>query len=239
MPSSKAPEHKAPGNTAVAIGLHLPAFDAGRAAAPGLLIRCKACFFVLLVILSAQAMTANAESPGRDAQINDSELKAFLQQSLNSEREAKFDKYDAEVWLESMLSRMQVYKTAREEALAVLQAVYREAHASNLPPDLVLAVIAIESAFNRFAVSRVGAQGLMQVMPFWKREIGRVGDNLMDIDVNVRYGCKILQYYINKSGGNLSEALARYNGSYGRTVYSEKVLVAWQQRWQSGRLSKR
>lgn len=186
------------------------------------------------------ALAANALAPlGRNAQINDVDLKGFLQQSLAAKQDAAFDKYDAEVWLESMLNRMRVYKPSHDEALAILQAVYREAHASDLPPDLVLAVIAIESAFNRFAVSRVGAQGLMQVMPFWKREIGRPEDNLMDIDVNVRYGCKILQYYIKKSRGDLSEALARYNGSYGRTVYSEKVMLAWERRWQSGRLSKR
>lgn len=194
---------------------------------------------LLLCSASSLALDNGAQPLGRDAQIDDSDLKSFLQHSFNAEQPQKYDRYDAEVWLESMLSRMRVYKTSRDEALAILQAVYREAHAAELAPDLVLAVIAIESAFNRFAVSRVGAQGLMQVMPFWKREIGRSSDNLMDIDTNIRYGCRILQYYIKKSRGDLSEALARYNGSYGRTVYSEKVLLAWERRWQSGRLSKR
>ena len=77
----------------------------------------------------------------------------------------------------------------------------------------------------------------LRSQPFWKKEIGRNSDNLTDIAVNIRYGCKILQFYLQKSKGDLSEALARYNGSLGRTVYSEKVLVAWQRRWQSGRLS--
>ncbi|MDB4631335.1 lytic transglycosylase domain-containing protein [Pseudomonadales bacterium] len=153
------------------------------------------------------------------------------------EQQITLDKYDAEVWLESMLSRMQRYKIERDEALSILRAVYQEAKLSDIEPDLVLAVIAIESSFNRFAISPVGAQGLMQVMPFWKKEIGRNSDNLTDIAVNIRYGCKILQFYLQKSKGDLSEALARYNGSLGRTIYSEKVLVAWQRRWQSGRLS--
>ncbi|NNL57370.1 MAG: lytic transglycosylase domain-containing protein [Pseudomonadales bacterium] len=196
--------------------------------------------FLLSALLCVPAIAGRDSLPqhgNRQAQINDAELKQFLQQGLQQER-VPFDKYDAEVWLESMLSRMARYKVERSEALAILHAVYREARASELEPDLVLAVIAIESAFKRFAVSRVGAQGLMQVMPFWKAEIGRAHDNLMDIETNIRYGCKILQFYLQKSRGNLDEALARYNGSYGRTVYSEKVLVNWQHRWQSGRLSR-
>ena len=207
-------------------------------------------FFVALATYLALSMSCSAhannppindnqptsQASNRSAQINDIELKQFLQHSLR-EQQITLDKYDAEVWLESMLSRMQRYKIERDEALSILRAVYQEAKLSDIEPDLVLAVIAIESSFNRFAISPVGAQGLMQVMPFWKKEIGRNSDNLTDIAVNIRYGCKILQFYLQKSKGDLSEALARYNGSLGRTIYSEKVLVAWQRRWQSGRLS--
>lgn len=207
-------------------------------------------FFVALATYLALSMSYSAhannspindnqpisQASNRSAQINDIELRQFLQYSLR-EPQITLDKYDAEVWLESMLSRMQRYKIERDEALSILRAVYQEAKLSDIEPDLVLAVIAIESSFDRFAISPVGAQGLMQVMPFWKKEIGRNSDNLTDIAVNIRYGCKILQFYLQKSKGDLSEALARYNGSLGRTVYSEKVLVAWQRRWQSGRLS--
>jgi soluble lytic murein transglycosylase-like protein len=207
-------------------------------------------FFVALATYLALSMSCSAhannspindnqpisQASNRSAQINDIELKQFLQYSLR-EQQITLDKYDAEVWLESMLSRMQRYKIERDEALSILRAVYQEAKLSDIEPDLVLAVIAIESSFDRFAISPVGAQGLMQVMPFWKKEIGRNSDNLTDIAVNIRYGCKILQFYLQKSKGNLSEALARYNGSFGRTFYSEKVLVTWQRYWQSGRLS--
>lgn len=181
------------------------------------------------------SLSNNSNRSNRAEQISDSELRQFLQNNLGN-HSVVLDKYDAEVWLESMLSRMEIYKVDKQEALNILKAVYREAKNSDLEPDLVLAVIAIESSFNRFALSGAGAQGLMQVMPFWKDELGRPQDNLMDVDTNVRYGCKILQYYIQKSSGRLSEALARYNGSYGRTTYPEKVLVRWQHRWQSGRL---
>lgn len=206
-------------------------------------------FFVALATYLALSMSCSAhannspindnqpisQASNRSAQINDIELKQFLQHSLR-EQQITLDKYDAEVWLESMLSRMQRYKIERDEALSILRAVYQEAKISDIEPDLVLAVIAIESSFDRFAISPVGAQGLMQVMPFWKKEIGRNSDNLTDIAVNIRYGCKILQFYLKKEKGNLALALARYNGSVGQTRYSEKVLVIWEQQWRSGRL---
>lgn len=200
----------------------------------------KAVQFCLLCIsIHSTSLQLNAAETisvhGRDQQLSDYELKKFLQQHISSQT-LSLDKYDAEVWLKSMLSRMQIYKVDRNEALQILRAVYNEATASNLQPDLVLAVIAIESSFNRYAVSHVGAQGLMQVMPFWKHEIGRPTDNLTSVTTNIHYGCKILQYYLKRSKGDLDEALARYNGSYGKTIYSEKVLVAWQQHWQSGRI---
>ena len=135
-----------------------------------------------------------------------------------------------------MRARMSAYKISDKESYSILTAVYQEALNSNLAPDIVLAVIAAESSFNRFAVSSAGAQGLMQVMPFWKNEIGRTDDNLTDIATNIRYGCKILQFYLQKENGNLALALARYNGSVGKTRYSEKVLVIWEKNWRSGRL---
>ena len=103
----------------------------------------------------------------------------------------------------------------------------------NLDPDLVLAVIQIESAFNRFAISVVGAQGLMQVMPFWRLEIGRPQDNLTDVETSIRYGTVILAHYLDVAKGDLVDALARYNGSRGRLKYPEKVIKAWRTRWRN------
>ena len=71
----------------------------------------------------------------------------------------------------------------------------------------------------------------MQVMPFWKNEIGRPSDNLTDMDTNLRYGCQILQFYLKREKGNMRRALARYNGSYGKTWYAERVLKAFERRW--------
>jgi soluble lytic murein transglycosylase-like protein len=100
-----------------------------------------------------------------------------------------------------------------------------------LPPELVLAVIDVESNFDRYAVSVAGALGLMQVMPFWTAEIGRPNDNLIQIETNVRYGCTILKYYLDMENGNYGPALARYNGSRGQRKYPNKVLDKLRLKW--------
>jgi len=141
------------------------------------------------------------------------------------------DRYDAEVWLVAMSEKLKRYVKDPQERLTILRHVHREASRHDLQPELVLAVIQIESAFNPYAVSVVGAQGMMQVMPFWKKEIGRPDDNLIDLVTNLRYGCTILKHYINREKGGLANALARYNGSYGSYKYSRKVMNAWFKRW--------
>ncbi|MAP29744.1 MAG: hypothetical protein CMK93_03345 [Pseudomonas sp.] len=100
-----------------------------------------------------------------------------------------------------------------------------------MKPDLVLAVMHVESLFDPYALSYVGAQGVMQVMPFWKAEIGRPDDNLIDLATNLQYGCAILKFYLDKENGNLRRALARYNGSLGSNRYPDKVLDYWYSYW--------
>lgn len=141
------------------------------------------------------------------------------------------DRYDAEVWLLSKSSPLERYLPDPDERMVFLRKVHREATRAGLKPEIVLAVIDVESRFNPYAVSHAGAQGLMQVMPFWKNEIGRPEDNLIDTDTNLRYGCTILKHYLDREKGRLAEALARYNGSYGKYWYSELVFNAWDRRW--------
>ena len=112
-----------------------------------------------------------------------------------------------------------------------MRLVYREARHHDLDPDLVLAVMQVESHFNRYAISRVGAQGLMQIMPFWRAELGRPQDNLTHVETNIIYGTTILAHYLEVSNGDLVDALARYNGSRGRLDYPELVVAAWRKVW--------
>lgn len=162
-------------------------------------------------------------------------LRRFLEQTVATSNSFE-DRFAAEVWLLDMSTRLAPMVEAPDARLELLQQVHAAATRAMLPPDLVLAVIEVESHFDRFAVSRAGAQGLMQVMPFWKAEIGRPDDNLTDNATNLDYGCRILQYYLDREGGALHRALAAYNGSSGRRVYSSRVERAWRTRWQASRL---
>jgi len=136
------------------------------------------------------------------------------------------DEFEAEVWFKSMAPRMSKFRLSDTEKIQILQWVHRESHISNLDPSLVLAVIDVESSFNRYAISRSGAQGLMQVMSFWKRELGRPDDNLIETRTNLRYGTTILSYYLERAKGDTTEALSRYNGSHPKTWYAERVYRA-------------
>ena len=112
-----------------------------------------------------------------------------------------------------------------------LRMVHYESTRFSLDPDLVLALIEVESGFNRFAISEVGASGLMQVMPFWKELIGDARDSLFDVRTNLRYGCIILKHYLEMEGQNWMRGLARYNGSLGQEAYPNMVLAIWQTKY--------
>ena len=144
------------------------------------------------------------------------------------------DRFDAEVWLLDMSQRLRRFMPEREQRLEFLRLVHPEATRAKVSPEIVLAVIEVESHFERFALSVAGAQGYMQVMPFWIEEIGRPEDNLFLAATNLRYGCTILKFYLDRENGNLVNALARYNGSYGRPQYPYKVLEALNRRWYQG-----
>jgi soluble lytic murein transglycosylase-like protein len=88
---------------------------------------------------------------------------------------------------------------------------------------------------KRFAISSARAFGLMQVMPFWVKELGdEPPSRLFEIDFNVLLGCYILKYYVDMERGNVMRGLARYNGSLGQTWYSDRVLQRLRTKWFRG-----
>jgi len=134
-------------------------------------------------------------------------------------------------WLVYQSRNLQTKLPNEEVRRNWLRLVHYESTRFNLDPDLVLALIEVESGFNRFAVSQVGASGLMQVMPFWKDLIGSAGDSLFDVRTNLRYGCIILRHYLDTEGNDVSRGLARYNGSLGDPSYPNLVLGRWQDKY--------
>jgi soluble lytic murein transglycosylase-like protein len=181
-----------------------------------------------VALLCCGLLTMSHAAPSRGV---DEALKARLQNAI-ADTSSFDDQYDATVWLTDMALRLERRVEDPDERLKILQFVHQEAQRVDLAPELVLAVIDIESAFDHFAVSSAGARGLMQVMPFWLDELEQPqGTNLFDIPTNLRMGCTILRYYIDMENGDLTRALARYNGSTGKTWYSERVLGRLSARW--------
>jgi soluble lytic murein transglycosylase-like protein len=116
-----------------------------------------------------------------------------------------------------------------EQRKDFLQTLWYESRRASLDPALVLGLVQVESNFNKFAVSRAGARGFMQVMPFWARLLTGKADAsvLFHMQTNLRFGCVILRYYLrDRENGDLFMALGRYNGSRGRAEYPNAVLRA-------------
>jgi soluble lytic murein transglycosylase-like protein len=134
-------------------------------------------------------------------------------------------------WLATMSDRLEKRIPDRKQRLELLRTIHFEALRAGLDPQLVLGIIEVESAFRKYAVSRAGARGYMQVMPFWMKEAGRPRDNLFHLRTNLVYGCWILRHYLDKEKGDYFRALGRYNGSLGQADYPNMVLAAWKGRW--------
>jgi soluble lytic murein transglycosylase-like protein len=189
--------------------------------------RLKIPFIALLLasqlLLCTQGRAATLERP-------DADMRQALVDAVNSSDSFE-DRFHAEVWLSDMSRRLESRVPDPQERLTILKLIHYEATRAGLDPELVLALINVESNFDRFAISSAGALGLMQIMPFWLNEIGRPQDNLLNIHTNLRFGCTILGIYLKREKGNMYRALARYNGSVGKRWYPNRVYLALSKRW--------
>lgn len=97
------------------------------------------------------------------------------------------------------------YETEIDAAVADVRKVWA------VPPELVKAVIFRESRYNPRAVSKVGAIGLMQVMPFNAERLGVTVEQLRDPRWNILAGTRLLAALLKHYQGDLISALAGYN----------------------------
>ncbi len=182
---------------------------------------------MLGMALCAGCAAAVAAGPQRDP-----ELKELLRSIIGS-NDCLAEKYDAVVWHMAMEPRLSRFVPDHDARLEILDQVFCEARRDptlQIPPDLVLALMEVESRFDPWAVSPAGAVGLMQVMPFWPSQLG-VQNQLVRVAPNIRMGCEILRYYLRVEHHDWPRALARYNGSVGRNTYPALVMERWQRRW--------
>ena len=171
-------------------------------------------------------------------------LRAVIQAAISS-KVCFEDKYDDVVWYALMQPRVEARLRQQPKDLRLgddvskaAQRILRAVHCESTKhamlrdrPQLVLAVIDVESAFDPFAVSSAGAVGLMQVMPFWPSELGLSTRDLIDVELNIRMGVSILAYYLARERGDYVRALGRYNGSLGKRWYPDLVLGRLNSRW--------
>lgn len=193
-------------------------------------------------ITIAQSSLADGQ---RDGAQRDAGLRQVIAAAISS-KPCFEDKYDDIVWYAVMQPRVEhrlrqkpadlrLGDDVGAAAQRILRAVHCESSKQSMlreRPQLVLAVIDVESSFDPFAVSSAGAVGMMQVMPFWPRELGLTTRDLLDVEMNIRMGSSILAYYLELERGDYRRALARYNGSLGRRAYPDLVLSRLQSRWQ-------
>lgn len=136
-------------------------------------------------------------------------------------------------WLTEMSERVRPWVHDDWLRTKLLTTVHYEASRAGLDPQLILAIIHTESHFRPYAISEAGAQGIMQVMPFWQTLLGGQAHSLFDLQTNLRFGCTIFRHYLDQSEGDLSRALSRYNGNRSPdSPYSREVIQRWQMQWQ-------
>jgi soluble lytic murein transglycosylase-like protein len=186
-----------------------------------------------LVAAAAFAVAQWAHAGAQQYEVLSASVRASLARAVNERSTVDEKDLDTRTWVGAMTERVSTHFRDEDAARHFLAMARYEAMRAGLDPHLVLAVIDVESKFRKYAVSRAGARGLMQVMPFWVKEIGEPAHNLFHERTNLRYGCTILRHYLDREKGNLVNALGRYNGSLGKPDYPNRVLRALRERWSS------
>ncbi len=134
-------------------------------------------------------------------------------------------------WLGEMSNRLRRREAEHLRRIEFLETAWYESTRAGLEPSLLLGLIQVESGFRKYAVSRAGARGYTQVMPFWARLIGDGNTGrLFHMQTNLRFGSVILRHYLDRERGDMYLALGRYNGSRGRPEYPNAVLAS-QRQW--------
>ncbi|HVP71973.1 MAG TPA: transglycosylase SLT domain-containing protein [Gemmatimonadaceae bacterium] len=189
--------------------------------------RASAAFLATVLAAAPFAALAGAQQ----YELLSASVRTTLSLAVNDRATVDMADMDTRAWVRAMTPRVQGHFADEESARRFLALTHYEALRAGLDPQLVLALIDVESQFRKYAVSRAGARGLMQVMPFWVKELGGPGQDLFPERTNLRYGCTILRYYIDREHGNLYNALGRYNGTLGQADYPNRVFRSLKDKW--------
>lgn len=186
---------------------------------------------ILIVVLLIGLVAASFGAIIMKVQVEALNGKVFTQEKLIKKYKEKLKLDDCDDNQNTMLKRdMEIYikkrytKTPTVIAKAVAKNIIFFSKKYDLPPELVLGIIEIESMFNPLTESSKGAKGLMQVMPEWapKLELKNVND-LHEIDIGIESGIRVFLIHLDEAKGSISGGLYRYvnkDHSYVERVYS-------------------
>jgi soluble lytic murein transglycosylase-like protein len=137
----------------------------------------------------------------------------------------------------------QTYRVSGTAVTPVVVAAQHAGRSVGVDPLLLIAVMAIESRFNPFAESSMGAQGLMQVMPAVHKDKLQEGEDrsaFLDPETNIRVGAQVLKESISRAGSVMG-GLQRYCGNAGDPAqsYANKVMAEKQRLSQARAQSQR
>src|SRR3984893_13992764 len=146
-----------------------------------------------LLVIALAALGGAVRQAARADQQRDPQLQAVVAKAI-AQAQCFTAQCDSSVWYTLMEPRLRRIVKEKDERLDILRQVYCETHRpgeARLPPGLVMAVIGVERRFDRWAVSRAGAVGLMQVMPFWPERLGMRRYERIHVSANRRTGWAI------------------------------------------------
>lgn len=121
-----------------------------------------------------------------------------------------------------------VYHLQTPEFARITDAVFNLSQKHGFNPYLIMAVIFVESRFDRRAVSKAGAYGLMQInYAVWKDELKINFKKITQIEYNIELGLTILKGYLRETSGDILQALLLYNNGYkyANSTYDEKIIA--------------
>jgi len=139
----------------------------------------------------------------------DDKLKEQFEKTYTDE-ELKFIPYNILLYIDENLVKRKLdlfsQKEQRNELISLSKAIAKE---QNVSPTLLISIIQIESHFRKNVISKSGAKGLCQIMPFNFKSLN-IKDPF-DTVQNIRGGCKYLNYLLDRFNGNITLVLAAYN----------------------------
>lgn len=190
---------------------------------------CRVCVFLIVFAVACPVAASQQYEPMAD------HVRLALRSALNAPVAPRpiFESVGHRIhWMSEMSRRLARRVPDFSERNELIKTIRYEAQRVGIEPQIIFALIEVESNFRADAVSHAGAIGLMQVMPFWTDVLSKGSSReLYEPRVNIRYGCLILRHYLDIEKGNLDRALGRYNGSLGKMTYPNLVYDRLDRNW--------